>query len=279
MRNFLVMQTDFSFKSAAVSVMHGVSYQVDRDLVVEDISHEVAKWNPYAASTNLAYTLPYWPVGTVFVSVIDPGVGTDRKACVAKTKNGYYIVTPDNGTLTHVVQEYGIEEVRQIDEAVNRYPGTEQINIFHGRDLFAYCGAKLTSGRITFEEVGPAYDVSEIVIIETPDAYVCDGVIHGFNKTCNANFGINVSNIPVALLEQINVKMGDMVHLTVSHNGKVHFDEDVLYHRSFGYVAPGEPICYNAEGMLIGFALNLENFMERYNTQPGPDWLVTIKKA
>lgn len=279
MRNFLVMQTDFSFKSAAVSVMHGVSYQVDSDLVVEDISHEVAKWNPYAASTNLAYTLPYWPVGTVFVSVIDPGVGTDRKACVAKTRNGYYIVTPDNGTLTHVMQEYGIEEVRQIDETVNRYPGTEQINIFHGRDLFAYCGAKLASGKITFEEVGPAYDVSEIVIIETPDAYVCDGVIHGFNKTCNANFGINVSNIPVALLEQINVKMGDMVHLTVSHNGKVHFNEDVLYHRSFGYVAPGEPICYNAEGMLIGFALNLENFMERYNTQPGPDWLVTIKKA
>lgn len=279
MRNFLVMQTDFSLKSAAVSVMHGVSYQVDRDLIVEDISHEVAKWSPYAASTNLAYTLPYWPVGTVFVSVIDPGVGTDRKACVAKTKNGYYIVTPDNGALTHVVQEYGIEEVRVIDETVNRYPGTEQINIFHGRDLFAYCGAKLASGKITFEEVGPAYNVSEIVIIETPDAYVQDGMIYGFNKTCNANFGINVSNIPVDLLEKIDVKLGDMVHLNVSHNGKVHFDEDVLYHRSFGYVAPGEPICYNAEGMLLGFALNLENFMERYHTQPGPDWQVTIRKV
>lgn len=279
MRNFLVMQTDFSLKSAAVSVMHGVSYQVDRDLIVEDISHEVAKWNPYAASTNLAYALPYWPEGTVFVSVIDPGVGTERKACVAKTKNGYYIVTPDNGALTQVVQEYGIEEVRIIDEKTNRYPGTEGVNIFHGRDLFAYCGAKLASGKITFEEVGPAYDVSEIVMIETPDAHVCDGVIYGFNKTCNANFGINVSNIPVALLEKIDVKLGDMVHLTVSHNGKVHFDEDVLYHRSFGYVAPGDPICYNAEGMLIGFALNLENFMERYNTQPGPDWKVEIRKA
>ena len=279
MRNFLVMQTDFSFKSAAVSVMHGVSYQVDRDLVVEDISHEVAKWNPYAASTNLAYTLPYWPTGTVFVSVIDPGVGTDRKACVAKTKNGYYIVTPDNGTLTQVAREYGIEAVRQIDETVNRYPGTEQINIFHGRDLFAYCGAKLASGIITFEEVGPAYDLSEIVMIDTPDAYEEDGVLYGFNKTCNANFGINVSNIPVNLLERINVKLGDMVRLTVSHNGKLYFDEDVLYHRSFGYVAPGEPICYNAEGMLLGFALNLENFMERYHTQPGPDWKVTIKKT
>ena len=279
MHNFIVMQTDFSLKSAAVSVMHGVCYQVDRNLIVEDISHEVAKWNPYAASTNLAYALPYWPEGTVFVSVIDPGVGTDRKACVAKTKNGYYIVTPDNGTLTQVVQEYGIEEVRVIDEAVNRYPGTEQINIFHGRDLFAYCGAKLASGKITFDEVGPVYDVSEIVMIETTDAVVRDGVIYGFNKTCNANFGINVSNIPVALLAEIDVKLGDKVRLTVTHNGKVYFDEDVLYHRSFGYVAPGKPICYNAEGMLVGFALNLENFMERYGTQPGPDWKVTVKKA
>ena len=279
MRNFLVMQTDFSLKSAAVSVMHGVSYQVDRDLIVEDISHEVAKWNPYAASTNLAYALPYWPEGTVFVSVIDPGVGTDRKACVAKTKNGYYIVTPDNGALTQVAQEYGIEEVREIDETVNRYPGREQINIFHGRDLFAYCGAKLASGKITFEEVGPAYDVSEIVIIDTPAACIRDGVIYGFNKTCNANFGINVSNIPVSMLAEIGVDLGDKLHLTVTHNGKIHFDEDVLYHRSFGYVAPGEPICYNAEGMLLGFALNLENFMERYGTQPGPDWTVTVRKA
>lgn len=279
MRKFIAMQTDFSRKSAAVSVMHGVCYQVDPNLVVEDISHEVAKWNPFAASTNLAYALPYWPVGTVFVSVIDPGVGTDRKACVAKTKNGYYIVTPDNGALTHVDMQFGIEEVRIIDESVNRYPGTEGVNIFHGRDLFAYCGAKLASGIISYEEVGPAYDTADIVRIEMPTAYVENGVIHGFNSTCNANFGINVTNIPVSMLSEIGVGLGDMVHLTVTHNRNVHFDSDVLYHRSFGYVAPGEPICYNAEGMLLGFALNLENFMERYQTQPGPDWLVTIRKA
>ena len=279
MRKFIAMQTDFSMKSAAVSVMHGVCYQVDPELVVDDISHDVAKWNPFAASTNLAYALPYWPVGTVFISVIDPGVGTDRRACIAKTRNGYYIVTPDNGALTHVDQQYGIEEVRVIDESVNRYPGTEGVNIFHGRDLFAYCGAKLASGKITFEDVGPAYDLSEIVRIPMPDAYVVNGVIHGFNSTCNANFGINVTNIPVAMLQQIGVDLGDMVRLTVTHNGKVHFDADSMYHRSFGYVAPGDPICYNAEGMVLGFGLNLENFMERYGTQPGPDWLVTIRKA
>ncbi len=279
MRNFLVMQTDFSLRSGAVSVMHGVAYQVCPDLVVEDISHEVAKWSPFAASANLAYVLPYWPVGTVYVSVVDPGVGTDRRACVAKTKNGYYIVTPDNGALTHVAQEFGIEAVRVIDETVNRYPGTEGINIFHGRDLFAYCGARLAAGVISFEEVGPAYDPAEIVRIDMPKPYEQDGVLHGFISSNNANFGINVSNIPASLLENIGVKLGDMIHMTITHNGKVHFDADAMYHRSFGYVAPGEPIVYNAEGMVLGFGLNLENFMDKYQTQAGPDWVVTIQKA
>lgn len=279
MRNFLVMQTDFSLKSGAVSVMHGVAYQIDPELVVDDISHEVTKWSPYAASANLAYVLPYWPVGTVYVSVIDPGVGTDRRACVAKTKNGYYIVTPDNGALTHVAQEFGIEAVRVIDETVNRFPGTEGINIFHGRDLFAYCGAKLASGKITFEEVGPEYPVDEIVMIDLPQPRVENGTVSGFIASNNANFGINVSNIPAEMLASIDVKQGDMVHMTVMHNGKVHFDSDTLYHRSFGYVDPGKPIVYNAEGMVLGFGLNLENFMEKYQTQAGPDWVVTVRKA
>ena len=195
------------------------------------------------------------------------------------TKTAYYIVTPDNGALTHVDQEYGIEEVRIIDETVNRYPGTEGVNIFHGRDLFAYCGAKLASGKITFEEVGPAYDVAEIIRIPSPAAYVENGTIHGFISSNNANFGINVSNIPATMLQELGVGLGDMVHLTVTHNGIIHFDSDTMYHRSFGYVAPGAPIVYNAEGMILGFALNLENFMEKYHTQAGPDWLVTIRKA
>ena len=166
-----------------------------------------------------------------------------------------------------------------IDETVNRFPGTEGINIFHGRDLFAYCGAKLASGKITFEEVGPEYPVDEIVMIDLPQPRVENGTVSGFIASNNANFGINVSNIPAEMLAAIDVKQGDMVHMTVMHNGKVHFDSDTLYHRSFGYVAPGEPIVYNAEGMVLGFGLNLENFMEKYQTQAGPDWVVTIRKV
>jgi S-adenosylmethionine hydrolase len=110
--------------------------------------------------------MPFWPEGTVFVSVCDPGVGTPRKASVAKTSNGYYIVTPDNGTLAPVMDSCGIDEIREIDQTINRYHGNEwsdKSNIFHGRDIFAYCGARVAAGVISFEEVGKAYPVSEIV--------------------------------------------------------------------------------------------------------------------
>ena len=100
---------------------------------------------------------------TVFVSVVDPGVGTPRKASVALLKDGNYVITPDNGTLTHVYYNVGIEAIREIDETKNRYQGTENVSVFHGRDLFAYTAAKLASGQITFEEVGESYSLDDIV--------------------------------------------------------------------------------------------------------------------
>lgn len=162
--NYIVLQTDFGTTSPA---MTGMCKLVDRELKVYDLTHMVPKFNVKAAGKNLVETLPCWPKGTVFVSVCDPGVGTPRKASVAKTANGYYIVTPDNGTLTEIKDTFGIEAIREIDQTINRYHGNEwssKSDIFHGRDIFAYCGARLAAGVITFDEVGPAYSVSEIVL-------------------------------------------------------------------------------------------------------------------
>lgn len=172
--------------------------------------------------------------------------------------------------------EFGIEEVRVIDESVNRYPGTEEINIFHDRDLFAYCGAKLASGKITFEQVGEKYPLSEIVRIEMPQPRLENGQIFGFISSVNENFGINVSDIPVTFMQKVGIKLGDKIHLQILYHGKCYFNEDILYHKSFGYVKPGEPIAYNAEGMMLGFALNLNNFMHKYKTSFGPDWEIKV---
>ena len=161
---YVVMQTDFG--RGGSGAMAGVCKIVDRGLRVYNITHEVPKFNVRAAGRNLAEVLPFWPEGTVFVSVIDPGVGTERKASCAQTKNGYLIVTADNGCLDEIDRTFGIRSVREIDQTRNRYKGNKwsvESDIFHGRDIFAYCGAKLASGQITFEEVGPEYPVEEIV--------------------------------------------------------------------------------------------------------------------
>ena len=145
MKPCIVWQTDFGLKWGAVAAMRGVCKQISPDLECVDITHEIEQYNILAASREIMYVEPFWPKGTVFVSVVDPGVGTSRRACVAKLKDGNYIVTPDNGTLTHLFYQVGIEEVREIDETVNRYPGTENVSVFHGRDIFA--GYDQSSGR------------------------------------------------------------------------------------------------------------------------------------
>jgi S-adenosylmethionine hydrolase len=98
----VVFQSDFGLKDGAVSAMKGVSMGVSADLKLYDLTHDIPAYNIWEAAYRLEQTVTYWPAGTVFVSVVDPGVGTTRKSVVLKTKSGHFIVTPDNGTLTLV---------------------------------------------------------------------------------------------------------------------------------------------------------------------------------
>src|SRR5699024_317584 len=106
----------------AVSAMYGVALTVDPTLPIYNLTHEIPQFNIWEGSYRLYQTISYWPQETVFISVVDPGVGTNRLSVVAKTKDNQYIVTPDNGTLTHIHQHIGIEEIREIDETFNRLP-------------------------------------------------------------------------------------------------------------------------------------------------------------
>ena len=163
MSGYVVIQTDFGSVSG---VMTGVCKIVDPSLQVFHITGKIPKFDVKAAGEMLVDVLPFWPEGTVFVSVVDPGVGTQRKASAALTQNGYYIVTPDNGCLDVVDKAFGIKAVREIDQTVNRYTGnqwSEKSDIFHGRDVFAYTAARLASGVIDFEGAGKEYPVSEII--------------------------------------------------------------------------------------------------------------------
>src|SRR5688572_695824 len=151
----IVFITDFGVKDGAVSAMKGVVVKEDPDCRIYDLTHEIPPFNIWEAAYRLEQTAAYWPEGTIFVSVVDPGVGTDRKSVVMKSRSGHYFVTPDNGTLTLVARSLGIDAVREIDEAVNRRQHSGKSYTFHGRDVYAYTAARLASGKISFEEVGP----------------------------------------------------------------------------------------------------------------------------
>ena len=150
----VVFQSDFGLKDGAVSAMKGVAMGVSTDLKLFDLTHEIPAYNIWEAAYRLEQTVPYWPTGTVFVSVVDPGVGTTRKSVVLKTKTGQYIVTPDNGTLTLIASSQGIAEIRQIDEVLNRRKNSQESYTFHGRDVYAYTAARLAAGVISYEQVG-----------------------------------------------------------------------------------------------------------------------------
>src|SRR5580700_7168926 len=146
----VVFQSDFGLKDGAVSAMKGVAMGVSSDLKLFDLTHEIPAYNVWEAAYRLEQTVRYWPAGTVFVSVVDPGVGTQRKSVVLKTRSGHFIVTPDNGTLTLIAESLGIDEIREIDELVNRRKDSEKSYTFHGRDVYAFTADRLAAGVITF---------------------------------------------------------------------------------------------------------------------------------
>lgn len=280
MKPLLVFQTDFTYKEGAVSSMYGVVKCVDRELEIMDGTHELPQYDTWSASYRLYQSLQFWPEGTVYVSVVDPGVGTKRRPCVAKTVDGYYIVSPDNGSLTHVKKWIGIEAVREIDESVNRLrgKGTEGVAILHGRDLFGYTAARLASGIIDFEGVGPEYPVEEIVEHEILEPSAETGKVTGVFEINDPNFGNLWTNIPLKMFQEAGFVYGDFVNVTVTHEDKVAFQQKVLFHQSFGFAKKGDPMIYNNELMKVAMAVSQGSFSDQYQLSYGPDWKIEFTK-
>lgn len=281
MKPCIVWQTDFSLDWPFVATMKGVCKQVDASLECVDSTHTIEKFNVLEASQQLNYVEPFWPKGTVFVSVVDPGVGTPRKASVALLKDGNYVVTPDNGTLTHMYYNIGIEAIREIDETKNRYQGTESVSVFHGRDLFAYTAAKLASGQITFEEVGESYSLDDIVLLdyEYLKADVKNEDVHGIVSNVSDPFGSIVFNVLTEDFNRVGYHEGDMIHIVLENEQGVYFDENVLYAQSFGFVDIGQPVIFNSSSDYISIGLNQGSFKDVYQVKAGLSWKVQFHKA
>jgi len=273
----VVFQSDFGLKDGAVSAMKGVAMGVDSSLKLFDLTHEIPAYNIWEAAYRLEQTIPYWPAGTVFVSVVDPGVGTNRRSVVLKTKVGHFIVTPDNGTLTLIAASEGIEAVREIDEAVNRRKGSEQSYTFHGRDVYAYTAARLASGTISFEQVGKLLD-NKVVSLPYQKATIENKKIKGTIAILDIQYGNIWTNITTDIFKQLNAKPGDNLHVVIYQNKIKKYEGNMPYAETFGAVAKGKPLLYLNSLMQVSFALNMANFSEVYKIYSGSEWTVELSK-
>ena len=272
----LVYQTDFGLVDGAVSAMYGVAYSVNPQLRIHDLTHDITPFNIWEASYRLIQTINYWPEGTVFVSVVDPGVGSDRKSIVVKTTSGRYIVTPDNGTLTHVIRLEGIQAVREIDEHINRLPRSGESYTFHGRDVYAYTGARLASGIIDFEGVGPELPVESLMSLPIVEPQIEGNTVRGTIDVLDVRFGSLWTNIPRTLFLQTGVQYGDRVSITIENDTRCVYRNIILYARSFADVYVGEALAYVNSLDCVAVAINQGSFARAYNIGTGNSWRITI---
>ncbi|AEH52512.1 MULTISPECIES: S-adenosyl-l-methionine hydroxide adenosyltransferase family protein [Heyndrickxia] len=273
----LVLQTDFGLCDGAVAAMNGVAISVDPALRIFNLTHEIPPYHIWEASYRLYQTISYWPADTVFVSVVDPGVGSDRRSIAAKTANGQYIITPDNGTLTHIKDT--IVAAREIDETANRLPHSEESYTFHGRDVYAYTGAKLAAGVIRFEEIGPEIPAGSIIELPRKAPELQDGVITGTIDTLDVRFGNLWTNIDSSLFRQLDVNYGDSFEVTIFNESRQHYKNIMTFGHSFADSHIGEPLLYINSLYKLGIAINQGSFAKAYHIDTGIKWNITIRKA
>lgn len=277
-RNAIVIQTDFGMCDGAVAAMKGVAFETDATLPVFDLTHEIPAYNVWEAAYRLQQTIAYWPAGTVFVSVVDPGVGTERQSVVAKTRKGHYIVTPDNGTLTLIAESDGIEALRQIDEAVNRRTGSGESYTFHGRDVYVYTAARLASGKIGFDEVGTLLQ-REVVKIPHQAAQLREDALSGNIPVLDPQYGNVWSNIPASLVSKAGIRYGDSLHINIYHDDSLMYSGIMPLVHTFGEVPEGKPLAYFNSLMNLSVALNMADFAQAHGIASGAGWTLKARTA
>jgi S-adenosylmethionine hydrolase len=272
----LVLLTDFGTQDGAVSAMKGVAYSVSQQLLISDLSHE----NPdiFTGAYRLYQTEEFWPKGTVFVCVIDPGVGTQRLSVVLKTRTGHYFVGPNNGLFSLIAERDGIAALRQIDESVNRRKGSEQSHTFHGRDVYGYTGARLAAGVISFEQVGPLLAPEQLLTIAYRKPALSGDRITGLVPVLDVQYGNVWTNIPKTLFDQWQLQVGDPVRVRIYHQEQLVDDAVVPYRRTFGEVPIGQPLLYINSLMNVAVALNQGNYAAAHKIESGLDWFVELSK-
>ncbi len=267
MDRLIVLLTDFGYKDPYVGVVKGVIKSINPNADIIDLTHEVSRQDVYEAALLLFVSYKYFPHSTIFVSVVDPGVGSTRKALLVKTRN-YYFIGPDNGSLYPASVDDGIMEVYDVSNSPFKLKNTSYT--FHGRDLFAPIAAHLSLG-LSPSQLGYRIDEEDMVKLEFPRPQLTDGGIKGSIIYIDV-FGNIMTNIDRSLLEEIKVNYGSK--LSIELGGKTFTCRLVP---SFSYVGRGEVACYINSWGFFEIGINHGNAARALSVKNG-DPIVLAKK-
>lgn len=257
----IVFMTDFGVLDDSVAICRGVMYNIAPDVRIVDLTHEVTPFSIFDGARFLDGAAPYFPPGTVFVVVVDPTVGSTRKAIVARSKRGQYFVLPDNGLLTLIEQRDGIEAVREIKNT-DWMIGTKLSSTFHGRDIFSPVGAHLARGD-DWSTVGPEMPVRDLVRLDLKLAKLDE---HGMNAAIVATdgpFGNLLTNIEEEDFLKLGYQHGQEVPVRIG--GK---EMKLKFVRTFSDVPLGQPLLYVDSRGQVGLAVNQNSFAATYGIKP-----------
>ena len=257
----IVFMTDFGVLDDSVALCRGVMYTIMPDVRIVDLTHEVTPFSILDGARFLYGATPYFPAGTVFVVVIDPGVGSTRKAIVARSKRGQYFVLPDNGLLTLVEQRDGIEAVREITNP-EWMIGTKLSSTFHGRDIFSPVGAHMARGD-DWTKVGSEMLVRDLVRLELKAATLDERGLIATVIATDGPFGNLVTNVDAEDFLKLGYQRGQEVPVTV--NGR---EMKMKFVRTFSDVPVGQALLYIDSRGHLGLAVNQNSFAATYGVKP-----------
>ena len=257
----VVFMTDFGTVDDSVAICRGVMYSITPDLRIVDLTHQVTPFSILDGTRFLYGATPYYPAGTVFVVVVDPGVGSARKAVVVKSKRGQYFVLPDNGLMTLVEDRDGIEAVHEITNPAFMI-GSKLSSTFHGRDIFSPVGAHLARGD-NWTQVGPEMAVKDLVRLDLQPAKLDERGLSGEVIATDGPFGNLVTNISGEDFLKLGYEHGQDVRVII---GKT--EMTVPFVRTFSDVALNKPLLYIDSRGRLGLAVNQGSFAETYKIRP-----------
>lgn len=249
--------SDFGTRDGAVAACKGVMVSIAPDARIVDLTHDVPAYDIEAAGEVLEQALPFYPTGTVAVAVIDPGVGSERKAIAVVTKRGHVLVGPDNGLFTLVMQTEGVERAVELRET-RYFRAAHTSSTFHGRDVFAPVAAHIATGTAV-DSLGPAITP---VMLDVRRARLTGSRIEGTVRYIEDPYGNVVTDIRPALLDSLGARPGDSLEVRVGSRTL-----RLPWRHTFSEVSQGQALALMHSRGVLSFSINQADFATRFGVE------------